>query len=156
MPMLEREVFIPAPREEVFEFFQDPRNLRRITPKSLGFKITKIDELPMMAGLQISYTISPMVLPMGWRTTIAEWDPPNGFADVQTKGPYKKWRHHHTFEEVEGGTLMRDRVQYELPLGILGTIAHRLIVARQLRHIFDYRARRIRKFFAKEKEAAAA
>ena len=75
---------------------------------------------------------------------------------MQTKGPYKEWRHEHTFVEVEGGTLMRDRVQYELPLGILGTIAHRLIVARQLKEIFDYRARRIGKLFAKKEAAVAA
>lgn len=155
MYVLERESLVPAPRDEVFAFFQDPRNLRKMTPKSLDFKITKMDEMPMRAGFEISYTIRPMIVPMGWKTTIIEWDPPNRFVDVQTKGPYKSWRHEHSFEETLEGTLMRDRVQYELPLGILGSIAHRLIVARQLKGIFDYRARRIHKLFAK-KEAAAA
>jgi ligand-binding SRPBCC domain-containing protein len=151
MRVLRREALIPAPRDEVFKFFHDPRNLRKLTPKSLDFKIKEIDDLPVRAGFKISYTIRPLLLPMGWKTTIIEWDPPNRFVDVQTKGPYKSWRHEHTFEDAGSGrTLMRDVVQYELPFGILGTIAHRLIVARQLKRIFDYRARRIRKIFAKK------
>jgi ligand-binding SRPBCC domain-containing protein len=154
MPFLERETLLPAPRETAFAFFHDPRNLRRITPKWLGFKITRIDELPVQEGFQISYRIRPLILPMSWTTTITEWDPPARFADIQTSGPYKSWRHEHTFEEVDGGTMMRDRVQYELPFGILGAIAHRLIVARQLNRIFDYRARRIRRIFAKKERAA--
>jgi hypothetical protein len=36
---------------------------------------------------------------------------------------------------------MRDAVTYRLPLGPLGTLAHALWVERQLRAIFDYRAR---------------
>lgn len=151
MATLERESFIPAPRDEVFAFFEDPRNLKRITPKWMNFTIDEMDEPPVRSGFQIRYTIRWLMLPMRWKTTIIDWKGPDQFVDVQTKGPYRSWRHEHSFEEVEGGTIMRDRVQYELPFGILGTIAHRLIVARQLKHIFDYRARRIRKIFAKKR-----
>jgi ligand-binding SRPBCC domain-containing protein len=38
-----------------------------------------------------------------------------------------------------GGTLVRDHVEYEVPLGPLGELANRLFVARQLRRIFDFR-----------------
>jgi len=38
---------------------------------------------------------------------------------------------------------MNDRVEYEMPLGMFGNIAHFFAVKRQLRAIFDYRARRI-------------
>jgi ligand-binding SRPBCC domain-containing protein len=86
---------------------------------------------------------------------IESFDPPTSFVDVQVRGPYRSWRHEHTFEEHGNRTLMRDRVQYELPFGILGSVAHRLIVARQLRRIFDYRARRIRKLFAKKAGATS-
>lgn len=154
MPRLEREVIIPAPRAEVFAFFEDPNNLAKITPKSMGFRIVRIDDLPVRVGFRIEYTIRPLVVPMHWETLIEEHEAPERFADVQVKGPYKSWRHEHTFEDMGDSTLMRDVVRYELPFGILGTIAHRLIVARQIKQIFDYRAKRIRKLFAKAKQVA--
>ncbi len=63
------------------------------------------------------------------------------------KGPYRRWHHEHRFEAHGNETVMRDRVQYELPYGILGRIAHWAVVGRQLRQIFDYRAARIEEIF---------
>lgn len=151
---LRREVLIPAQRDEVFEFFSDPANLAKITPKSVGFRDLTPDARPMRLGMQIIHEIRWFGLPVRWVTLIEEYDPPRRFVDTQLKGPYKYWRHEHTFEETPGGTLMRDHVQYELPFGILGVVTHRLIVARQLRRIFDYRGRKIRKLFVKDKAAA--
>jgi hypothetical protein len=79
---------------------------------------------------------------------IVEWKPPHGFVDVQVKGPYKLWRHAHTFEPAERGTHMIDSLSYELPLGILGDIAHSFKVRRDVEKIFDYRRDRIQELFA--------
>ena len=38
---------------------------------------------------------------------------------------------------------MTDTVRYALPFGPLGELAHRLVVARDLRSIFDYRAKSV-------------
>lgn len=154
MNVLTREVLIPAPIDEVFEFFSNPANLAKITPKSVGFRDLTPDANPMRPGLEIIHEIRWLGLPVRWHTLIEEYDPPHGFVDRQLKGPYKHWRHRHTFEEAPGGTLMRDHVQYELPFGMLGVVTHRLIVARQLRRIFDYRGRKIRKLFAKSRTTA--
>ena len=102
----------------------------------------------MRKGFRIEHTLRWLFVRLRWVTLISDYQPPRYFADEQESGPYKYWRHVHTFDEVEGGTLMRDRVQYELPFGILGAVTHRLIVARQLRGIFDYRNRQLRKIFA--------
>jgi ligand-binding SRPBCC domain-containing protein len=147
MHVLEREQLIPAPLEETFRFFQDPRNLAMITPGRLNLKTVHLDGLPVRAGSRFEYRIRWLGVPVRWRTLITEHEPGHRFVDVQTSGPYRSWRHEHAFEERGGQTMMRDRVEYDLPLGFLGTIAHRLLVARQLRYIFDYRAARIREMF---------
>jgi ligand-binding SRPBCC domain-containing protein len=152
---LRREVLIPAPLDDVFDFFSDPANLAKITPKSVGFQDLTPGSSPMRPGLHIIHQIRWLGIPVRWETLIEEYDPPHGFVDVQVKGPYKRWRHEHSFEAAPGGTIMRDHVQYELPFGILGVITHRLIVARQLRRIFDYRGRKIRKLFARTGAPAA-
>jgi ligand-binding SRPBCC domain-containing protein len=153
--LLERTTLIKAPRSDVFRFFEDPHNLSRITPRWMNLTISAIDPLPIKANFRIEYRMRWLGLGvLKWVTLISDYQPPRYFTDEQASGPYKYWRHVHTFDEVEGGTLMRDRVQYELPFGILGAVTHRLIVARQLRGIFDYRNRQLRKIFATAKPTA--
>ena len=146
--LLEQEQLIHRPRPEVFAFFADAANLERITPEALHFEIRSPQPIAMRAGATIDYQLSLFGLKFHWRTLIESFAPDSGFVDVQTKGPYRSWRHSHAFSDAPGGTLVRDRVEYELPFGPLGELAHRLFVARQLRHIFDFRRAAIDAAFA--------
>lgn len=143
----EREIELPRPRAEVFDFFSRAENLERITPPSVGFNmITKLP-IEMGVGTLIDYTISLRGIRLKWRTEITIWDPSHEFEDIEVWGPYKQWIHRHTFEETgRGTTLMRDNVRYRLPLEPLGDIAQWL-VAREIEHIFDYRQQTIGDFF---------
>lgn len=147
--VLEREQFLPIPLDEAWAFFSTPRNLARITPPDMGFQIRDpFDDRPAYAGQRISYTVKPFLgLPMTWVTLIEQVEAPYNFVDTQLKGPYKRWWHLHTLEPVEGGVLMRDRVEYELPLGPLGDLVHDLFVRKRLKHIFDYRYRTLEAMF---------
>ncbi|HWR53091.1 MAG TPA: SRPBCC family protein [Bryobacteraceae bacterium] len=149
MPVLERMQFIPAPPGQVFDFFSEARNLAAITPKWLGFRMVTPHPIEMRRGARIEYRISLHGVPLRWRTLISEWNPPEGFKDVQVSGPYKLWEHEHRFEPAPGGTLMRDTVRYELPLGALGRLVERYWVRRDLQRIFDYRAERIASLWRK-------
>ena len=53
----------------------------------------------------------------------------------------------HRFESRDGGTQMCDTVEYALPLGPLGELAHRLTVKKDLERVFDYRAEQIAALF---------
>ena len=139
---------VPRPIDEVFAFFSRPENLARITPPGMGFDRLSND-MDMRAGLEIDYRIRPLLgIPMRWRTRIDNYEPPTSFSDVQLRGPYRRWEHRHTFRTVPGGTLIEDDLTYELPLGPLGALAHRLVVRSQLCEIFRYRARTIASIFA--------
>jgi ligand-binding SRPBCC domain-containing protein len=141
--LLQREQEIPRPIDEVFAFFADAQNLETITPPWLGFRILTPGPITMRAGARIVYRLGWRWLPLRWVTEITAWEPPLHFVDVQRHGPYALWCHTHEFEPHEGGTRMRDRVRYALPLGVLGALAHRLAVRKDLEAIFDYRARRV-------------
>jgi len=146
--LLTREQIVARPPSEVFAFFADPQNLERITPSSLRFRIRSPLPIEMRPGAVIDYDLSLFGVRFGWRTVIERFDPPHSFVDVQARGPYRLWRHTHEIAEAPGGgTRIADRVEYELPLGPLGEIAHRLFVARQLRHIFDHRREVIAELF---------
>ncbi|MFN0120146.1 MAG: SRPBCC family protein [Blastocatellia bacterium] len=139
--ILERSQVVDRSGAETFAFFCDAHNLERITPAFLRFRILTPQPIHMGTGTLIDYQLSLLGIPFGWQTRILEWVPEHSFVDEQVKGPYALWRHTHTFEALgPDRTLMRDRVEYRLPLGILGRIAHALWVKRTLRGIFDYRA----------------
>jgi ligand-binding SRPBCC domain-containing protein len=137
---LEREQVLPLAPADAFEFFADAFNLEAITPPWLHFALDTPTPIVMRLGTLIRYRLRLHGLPVRWLTRIEAWDPGRGFEDVQLRGPYLLWHHSHTFVPHERGTLMTDRVRYALPLGPLGEIAHALLVRRDLRRIFDYRA----------------
>ncbi len=145
---LERSTFLPKPRSEVFAFFSDAHNLERLTPDFLRFRILTPGPILMKPGTLIDYELRLHGLPIRWRTRIEEFVPNSHFVDVQLSGPYKSWRHLHEFEDFPIGTQMRDHVEYELPFGFIGTIAHQLFVRSSLNRIFDHRARSIKQFFS--------
>ena len=143
-----REQFVAADPEKIFAFFSDVARLGEITPEYVGLEDLTTDESPMHEGMTIVHRIRWFGIPLRWSTTIEEFDPPARFVDRQISGPYGAWRHEHIFEERDNGTLVIDRVVYAMPLGIVGRVAHALLISRELRNIFEYRARRISEIFS--------
>lgn len=140
---LERRQLVPLGLRDTFAFFERPENLAEITPPSLGFRIVTPPPIVMAEGLTIDYTVRVLGLRRRWRSRIAEYAPPHRFRDVQVIGPYRRWDHLHRFEEAAGGTWVEDLVEYALPFGPLGAVAHALLVRRQLDTIFEYRRTRL-------------
>lgn len=150
MHLLEKEISITAPADEVWEFLATPLNLNQLTPPDLDFKI--ISELPerMYNGLMIEYQIAiPLFGTHCWLTEIKHIHEGTSFVDEQRIGPYKLWYHQHIIEPLgERSTRMIDRVTYQLPFGPLGVLVHRLKVKQMLVEIFDYRTKRLYEIFA--------
>ena len=141
---------VPRLPERVFAFFADATNLESITPPALGFRILTPPPIVMASGTLIDYRLRLFGVPFRWRTRIEVFDPGVRFVDVQLSGPYQLWKHSHFFLPLGCGTLVVDAVVYRLPLGLLGAAGHALLVRRTLRHIFDYRRRRIAVLFGGE------
>jgi ligand-binding SRPBCC domain-containing protein len=144
---LRREQLVPRPLEEVFDFFSDARNLQRITPPWLNFQVLTAGPIDIRPGTLLDYRLKWHGLSIGWRTEIETWKPPHILTDVQIRGPYKLWHHTHTFTAEAGGTRMRDEVNYRLPLGFLGALAHKVGVRRDLERVFDFRQQAIASLF---------
>jgi ligand-binding SRPBCC domain-containing protein len=127
--------------DEAWDFFSSPKNLEKITPSHLGFKIiSKHHGDKMYAGQIIEYIVKPVLgIPIYWMTEITQVSEKKYFIDEQRFGPYSLWHHQHHFKQTAEGIEMTDIVHYKLPLGILGDIAHFLFVKKQLKGIFDYR-----------------
>ncbi len=148
--VLEREQFLPITLDHAWAFFSTPRNLARITPPGMGLVMREpFDDAPAHTGQRITYRVRPLLgVPVFWETLIERVEAPHVFVDTQRKGPFKRWWHEHRFEATGEGTLMRDRLEYELPLGVLGEFAHVLLVQRRIKSIFDHRFATLQALFA--------
>lgn len=146
---IERTQIVHAPLVETWDFFSNPRNLERITPRALDFKILTNLPAKMHAGLMIEYRVRPLFgIPMTWLTEITHVEEGRFFVDEQRVGPYRIWHHEHHFRELEAGRVeMLDRVTYQLPFGWLSEPMHALVVRSQLAQIFDFRVTAVDEIF---------
>lgn len=156
---LEFEQWAPFPLERVFAFFSNPGNLPQIMPASRGTELIALDRKPApppppgipgdkAAGVGSTIVTSFRVFPFLplcaqsiARITEFEWN--HCFADVQDKGPFKSWHHHHEFcaEARSGvsGTFIRDLIDYEVGFGLPGEIANALFIRRHMQSTFTQR-----------------
>lgn len=150
---LKREQQLNCDIETAWKFFSAANNLSKITPKDMNFIVrTKLENDEIYEGMTIDYYVSPLLgIKMDWRTEITHVDQRRSFTDFQLKGPYKLWNHYHEFIPNEKGVLIKDTVNYELPMGFLGEIAHKLFVKNKLEQIFSYRFNILEEMFNSKK-----
>jgi ligand-binding SRPBCC domain-containing protein len=150
---LQRKQILPISLEEAWNFFSSPKNLSKITPDNMGFDIRYMSggnntypgqiiiyKIKILGGLRVS-----------WVTEITHVQDKNYFVDEQRFGPYALWHHQHHFKTTDEGLEMTDEVNYAIPFGFVGRLAHWLFVERQVNAIFDHRYKVLETYFAKEK-----
>jgi ligand-binding SRPBCC domain-containing protein len=162
------EQWLPYPLDLVFAFFSNPENLPRLMPP---WQKARIEEAALTAppptpnrsvrfqnvsagvGSRITLSFKPFPyapLRVPWEAEITEFVWNDHFCDRQLRGPFAYWHHCHSLrpETRTGisppGTLLRDEIEYELPLGRLGDLANRIFITHQLRSTFAYRHTRTR------------
>jgi len=150
--VLERRVWLPRPRPEVFAFFADPSNLSLVTSPGGGLNWLTPPPRALAAGAVLDFSTRVLGLPVRWRVFVREFDPPYRFVDAQILGPFARWEHRHRF--LEGppddgrdglvGTWVEDRVTYRLPMGPLGRLLHTCGAGQKIAGVFDLRERRLR------------
>ena len=141
---------LPISVKEAWEFLSSPNNLAEITPKYMNFKILSGADKSIFAGQIIQYKVTPVLgITLKWVTEITHVKQNEYFVDEQRFGPYSLWHHKHFIKEIDGGIEMEDIVDYKIPFGFLGQIAHSLFIEKKLRQIFNYREKKLLKLFGK-------
>ena len=141
---------LEQPLTEVFEFFSDAHNLAVITPPWLKFEVLTPAPIEMVVGTRIDYQLKLRGIPVRWQSEITEWDPPHAFADEQRRGPYRIWRHKHTFDETEDGIVVGDSVEYAVWGGVL---VDKFFVRPDIEKIFAYRTEQLAEIFHQRKNS---
>jgi ligand-binding SRPBCC domain-containing protein len=141
---------LPITLDKAWDFLSDPKNLKTITPDYMGFEILSGADRPMYAGQIIQYIVTPVLgIKTKWVTEITHRVDKHYFVDEQRFGPYALWHHKHFIKEIDGGVEMEDIIDYKVPFGILGQLAHPIIVKPKLEEIFNYRTEKLEAIFGK-------
>jgi ligand-binding SRPBCC domain-containing protein len=146
---IEHSSVVAAPLDRVWAFFDDPSNLARITPPDVSVTLLSAPSRPSL-GERVLLRVSKGPFGVTWEACFVEVEPGRRFVDEQRRGPFKRFRHEHRFEHAPGGTRVTDVIDYEPPLGVLGWIADRVAIARNLARMLEYRHERTRRLLEGE------
>ncbi|MCF7561866.1 SRPBCC family protein [Sabulilitoribacter multivorans] len=147
---LHKKQNLPITINQAWDFLSDPKNLKTITPDYMGFNILSGADRPMYAGQIIQYIVTPVLgIKTKWVTEITHVIDKHYFVDEQRFGPYALWHHKHFIKQIDGGVEMEDIIDYKIPFGILGQLAHPILVKPKLEEIFNYRTNKLEELFGK-------
>ena|SRR6266550_9543092 len=134
-----RESLIRARPETVFAFHQQPNALAKLMPPWEHVRIIQQADISDIGARTIVESRIFGPFKSRWISQHTVYEPPRLFEDLQLKGPFRRWRHRHIVTAHADGAVLRDEIDYELPMGFLGRLFAPLLVQKRLKRLFDYR-----------------
>jgi ligand-binding SRPBCC domain-containing protein len=132
---------MPAAARAVYEFHKAPDALERLTPPWEKMQVVEKTGGIEDVGSRVTLLVGPFA--MKWIAQHVACDPGKMFRDVMVKGPFHKWVHtHRMIEESADSSWLEDCVEYELPLGWLGSLFGGAYAKRKLERMFTWRHER--------------
>lgn len=134
-----KESHIKATPREVFDFHESPDALKLLIPPWENMQVVE-SAGSLRPGSRVVLKGKKGPVPMRWVAEHTEYDPPHLFADRQVSGPFSYWYHrHHFIDDGQGGTVLRDEVEFQPPLGLVGKWLGGWLIRKQLEKMFAYR-----------------
>lgn len=138
----EHSFLVKAPLAAVAGFHRDTRALKELSPPPLSVQFNNVE--PLAEGSVADFTMRFGPVAIRWVAVHSEVTEQNGFVDTQKEGPFKRWRHRHSFRAVdEETTEVIDTVEAEY-----GNALSRFMWL-NLPLLFAYRARQTKKALEK-------
>jgi len=139
MPEFAKESALPFEAAEAYQWHARPGALERLTPPWEDVRVVRA-QAGLEAGKEVELSVGGPFGRQTWLARHAECEPGRRFVDEQVRGPFRRWVHRHEFEDRPGGgCVMRDVVEYELPMGGAGEALAGTCVARRIERAFAYR-----------------
>ncbi len=125
--------------EEAFAWHERPGAFDRLTPP-----FDPVEVLERSGGLEVGAKVllTTKIGPVRrrWTATHTAYEKGRLFRDQQEDGPFAKWVHTHRFEpKGEGRCELVDEIEYELPLGALGSAVGGGLVEERITRAFAFR-----------------
>ncbi len=139
MPTFTHRSRIPAPAEAVFGWHARPGAFERLVPPWQPVELVeRSGGIEDGARVVLRLRLGPFS-----RTWVAEhldYEAGRQFRDRQVRGPFARWEHTHRVEaDGDAACYLEDRIEYALPLGLLGAVCGGALTRRTLDRLFTYR-----------------
>lgn len=145
------ETRIAAPPDAVFAFHESPGALAALMPPWEQMRVVEGGGCLAPGSRVVLRGRILGLVPIRWVAVHTDYEPPRLFADRQESGPFAYWRHRHLFlDDGEGGTLLRDEVEYAAPLGLIGQWLGGWLIRAKLQRMFAYRHEKTRRIIESE------
>lgn len=136
---------IAAPPEVVFDLALDMDGHAEALAASGETAVTSTGNPVLGLGDVVHFRARHFGLPFRLSAQVVELDRPRRFADEQVRGPFAALRHEHVFKADGPGTTMTDRLVFRAPLGPLGALVARVVLAGHLRRLLLVRNAHLRR-----------
>ena len=146
MPLFEKSLTLPRPPEEVFDFFIQPSLMIATSPPEMSLQLAEGPER-LSLGARVKVRGRRWGFAYHVMTEVTAFEPGRLLVQNQIEGTFRRWEMTQRFEAEGGGTVVRTRVEFDPPGGLLGLAVNEAAVRRELEMISAYRAERLRERF---------
>lgn len=141
--------FINAPKQIVFDACRNIDLHQQSTSKSKELAIAGVTSGLINLNETVTWKGKHFGLYLTHKSIITEMNLYSNFTDKMVVGKFKSFQHDHFFIEVNGCTMMKDRIQYEVPLSILGKVFDNYVLKKYLTRFITERNQFIKKLVEK-------
>jgi ligand-binding SRPBCC domain-containing protein len=147
MSHIQCQKIIPAGKFEVFNKLVKPENLSDLLKDHI--KVSwRNPGIELQENAEFLFSMSRFGVEQDVRFRVAKMVTGNQLSYHQAEGIFNSWVHTIRFEDHgDGGTLVTDLVEYELPFGLMGRIADDVWLRNDLKQILEDRLERCKKSF---------
>jgi len=154
MAIAEHSSVIELSRKDLFQFlFEDGAWERGMPPEMVA---ERLEDGPFREGTVIRWRISWKGFQFTWAIVIEHVRDSEKVEIRQKLGVFNFWSLTQSLEgHGENSTLLKDIVEYEMPMGLLGRLADDLVIRREMRKLMESRHEKIRVLVEKRKSQNA-
>lgn len=134
------QIFIQAPIEHCFDLARDiDVHTKTVWKHTRERAVAGVTSGRIQGGELVTFEATHFGVRQRLTSKITEYNAPYLFVDETQKGAFKSLEHIHLFERQGEGTLMKDILRFEAPLGVLGWIAERLVLKAYMTKFLEHR-----------------
>lgn len=141
MPSVTTSIKIHTPTEKVFDIMVDPESIPKFAPIHA---VSNVKGKPGEKGNSADYEYHLLGIKLKQTMTVLDVQKPHSIVYEMSGGIPGKWAY--ALEPHERGTVVRTRVDYSVPAGIIGRIANWLFINRMNQNNLEVGQAGLKKF----------
>jgi ligand-binding SRPBCC domain-containing protein len=151
MPTIHLTTFIAAPAERIFDLSRSidlhKKSMAHTQETAVGGTTLGLIENNETVTWKAKHLGKMRLL----KIRIASMNKPLSFTDEMVSGDFRSMRHEHHFESKCGVTVMRDKLLYEVPYGVVGELFDLVLLKMHMTKFLSTRNQVLKKILEKER-----